>query len=166
MPAATTTGTTPSARRVLVLSIATAMSFVLAGIAKAVTERLLASTGSTRYSTTAPVVDPMAIVDVVATVGACAAGAGVLLFGTTLVCAVLRHRGGRLPLGLAVVTVVLVGLAVASGIAAGSAHGFKAVSGLSTLRTAFAGLATASLPALVLGAATSSSLRRPRRAPR
>ncbi|WP_123653128.1 hypothetical protein [Curtobacterium sp. ZW137] len=88
----------------------------------------------------------------IAAVGASAAGLGVLLFGATLVLAVQHHRGRRLPLVLGGVTALLALGAVAAAVVATTAPDVGAASNATIVRTALAGLAAASLPAVCLAA--------------
>ncbi|SOC87144.1 hypothetical protein SAMN05660766_0812 [Curtobacterium sp. 314Chir4.1] len=84
--------------------------------------------------------------------GACSAGAGVLLFGATLVLAVRRHRARGLSVVLGFTMLAMVIGAVVAGFAAAGQADYDAAAGLVILRTALTGLAAASLPALALSA--------------
>jgi hypothetical protein len=93
-----------------------------------------------------------AVLDVMAMVGAAAAGAGMLLAGAALVAAVRSGRGRRLTAVLGAVTSALTVGAVLAGLAAAGRSDDGTVAVLATLRTALAGLAVTCLPALALAA--------------
>jgi len=97
--------------------------------------------------------------DLVAAVGASAAGLGVLLFGATLVLAVQRHRHRRVPLVIGGVTALLALGAVAAAVVATTAADVAAASDATIVRTALAGLAAASLPSVCLAALRSRDQR-------
>lgn len=125
-------------------------------LAVAVTARLVTGAvttpGSSPWTASWSGAHLAAVLDVVAFVGASAAGAGVLLAGAALVAAVRAGHGRRLPVILGTVTLAMTLGAVLAGLAA-SAHvddGTAAALGL--LRTALAGLAVTCLPALALAA--------------
>jgi hypothetical protein len=79
---------------------ATLVCFVVAAAARVLVDTSGAGFDApARYSTVAPSGwTAFDTVNVVAVAGASLAGAAVLLFGATLVSAVLHHRGRRLPL--------------------------------------------------------------------
>lgn len=148
---------TPTRRRsvdptTVALAVLTLGAFGLAATARAAVAWATAGPGSAgRY------------VDAIAVCGACGAGAGVLLFGATLVLAVRRHRARGLPVVLGFVTLAMVIGAVVAGLAAGRLGSYDAATGLVVLRTALAGLAAASLPALALAALRARTARARRR---
>lgn len=141
-------------RTTAALAVLTLVAFGFAATARAAVEWATAGLGSpTRYSTAAPGGwDDFDAANGIAAFGACCAGAGVLLFGATLVLAVRRHRVRGLSVALGAGTLALVIGAIVAGVAAGAQTDYDAVSGLVILRTALAGLAAASLPALSLSA--------------
>ncbi|MBF4606689.1 hypothetical protein ITJ59_03935 [Curtobacterium sp. VKM Ac-1393] len=148
-------------RRTATFALLTLVAFGAAALARALVDvTTTAAASPARYSTVAPGAwDGFDTANVIAAAGACCAGAGVLLFGATLVTAVRRHRAQRLPQVLGAVTLVLVVGAVVAGIAAGEQTGFDAVAHWTILRTALAGLAAASLPALCLAALRTRAAR-------
>jgi len=93
-----------------------------------------------------------AVLDVMAMIGAAAAGAGILLAGAALVAAVRAGHGRRLPAVLGAVTLAMTVGAVLAGLAAAGRSDDGTVAVLATLRTALAGLAVTCLPALALAA--------------
>jgi len=141
-------------RRVAVLAIATLVAFAVAAAARVTVDQAVAGySASSRYSTGgASGWTPFDTVNVVAGIGASAAGAGVLLFGATLVTAVRRHHHPRLPVLLGGTTVLLALGAVVAAVVATSATDFATVSEAAIVRTALAGLAAASLPSVCLAA--------------
>ncbi|WP_144715514.1 hypothetical protein [Curtobacterium pusillum] len=155
-------------RTTAAFAVLTLAAFGLAATARAAVEWATEGLDSPARSVAAPpgAWDVFDTANAIAAFGACSAGAGVLLFGATLVLAVRRHRGRLLPHVLGLCTLAMVIGAVVAGIAAAGQPDYDAAAGLVILRTALAGLAGASLPALGLAAlrarATSSSLRRPR----
>lgn len=134
--------------------IATLVCFAVAAAARVLVDTSTAGFDApARYTTAAPSGwTAFDTVNVVAVAGASLAGAAVLLFGATLVSAVLHHPGRRLPLVIGAVTLVMVLGAVLAGTVASGRTDFAVVTELELLRTALAGLAVASLPAVVLGA--------------
>ncbi|NQW88865.1 hypothetical protein HQQ88_00940 [Curtobacterium sp. VKM Ac-2861] len=151
-------------RRTATLAALTLVAFGAAALARVLVDATTASIGSsTRYvAVPAAQWDAFDTANVIAGVGACCAGTGVLLFGATLVVAVRRHRAARLPRLLAAVTLTMVVgavLAGIAGIAAGAQDDFAAAAGWTILRTALAGLAAASLPALCLAALRTRAAR-------
>jgi hypothetical protein len=100
-----------------------------------------------------------AVLDVVAMLGASAAGAGILLAGAALVAAVRAGRSRRLPAVLGTVALALTTGAVLAGLAAAGRTDDGSVAVLGTLRTALAGLAVTCLPALALAALRSRARR-------
>ncbi|WIE73682.1 hypothetical protein [Curtobacterium sp. MCJR17_020] len=148
-------------RRTATLAALTLVAFGAAALARVLVDATTASIGSsTRYvAVPAAQWDAFDTANVIAGVGACCAGTGVLLFGATLVVAVRRHRAARLPRLLAAVTLTMAVGAVLAGIAAGAQDDFAAAAGWTILRTALAGLAAASLPALCLAALRTRAAR-------
>lgn len=133
------------------LAVATALCFAVAGAARMV---VVLAPGLVHRG--APATNGLLVaIDLVAGTGACAAGTGVLCFGATLVALVLRHRGARMPISIGVGAVVLALGAACAGVLATQVPGLPEAAGLSVLRTALAGLAAASLPAVALGALRS-----------
>ncbi|MBF4581850.1 hypothetical protein ITJ54_04125 [Curtobacterium sp. VKM Ac-2865] len=141
-------------RRTRFVAVATLVSFAVAAAARVLVDTSTAGFDApARYATVPPSGwTAFDTVNVVAVVGASLAGAAVLLFGATLVSAVLHHRGRRLPLVIGAVTLAMVVGAVLAGVVASGRTDFTVVTELELLRTALAGLAVASLPAVVLGA--------------
>lgn len=143
-------------RRTVVLAALTLVAFGVAATARVLVDLTTSAAASpARYAAVALAPDAWSGFDtanVIAAVGASCAGAGVLLFGAALVSAVRRHRGRRLPLVLAVVTLAMVVGAVVAGVTSGRQVDFDAAAHWAILRTALAGLAAASLPALCLAA--------------
>ncbi|MCS5507367.1 hypothetical protein NY057_07655 [Curtobacterium flaccumfaciens] len=143
-------------RRTAVLAALTLVAFGVAATARVLVDVTTSAAASpARYATVALAPEAWNGFDtanVIAAVGASCAGAGVLLFGAALVSAVRRQRGRRLPLVLAVVTLAMVVGAVVAGVASGEQTDFDAAAHWAILRTALAGLAAASLPALCLAA--------------
>ncbi|OIH96286.1 hypothetical protein [Curtobacterium sp. MCBA15_001] len=141
-------------RRVLALAIPTLASFAVATAARVAVDQAVAGYGSpTRYGAdTGSGWTSIDVVSVIAGLGATAAAAGVLLFGATLVTVVRRHHHRRLTLVLGGTAAVLVLGAVAAAVVATSAKDFTTVADASLLRTALAGLAVASLPAVAMAA--------------
>lgn len=139
-------------RRTATFATLTFVAFGAAALARVLVDATTAGIGSSaRYVAVPPAQwDAFDTANAIAAVGACCAGAGVLLFGATLVSAVRRHRATRMPQWIGAVTVVLALGAVVSGVAATQQTDFGAAAGLVILRTALAGLAAASLPALCL----------------
>ena len=148
-------------RRTTTLATLTLVAFGAAALARVLVDATTASIGSSTRYVTVPAAqwDTFDTANVIAGVGACCAGAGVLLFGATLVVAVRRHRAARLPRLLASVTLTMVVGAVLAGIAAGAQDDFAAAAGWTIVRTALAGLAAASLPALCLAALRTRAAR-------
>lgn len=93
-----------------------------------------------------------AVLDVMAMIGAAAAGTGILLAGAALVAAVRAGRSRHLPAVLGAVTLAMTVGAVLAGLAAAGRSDDGTVAVLATLRTALAGLAVTCLPALALAA--------------
>jgi hypothetical protein len=150
-------------RRTRVSGVLTLVAFAVAASARFAVDHAVAGSGSgvpQRYSTT-PTSGWTAFdtVNVVAGVGASAAGLGVLLFGATLVLAVGQHRDRRLPVWLGAVTALMALGAVVAAVVATSATDFTTAMDASILRTALAGLAAASLPAVCLAALRSRARR-------
>ncbi|OII05975.1 hypothetical protein BIU95_13540 [Curtobacterium sp. MCBA15_007] len=143
-------------RRTAALAVLTLVAFGLAAAARVLVDVTTSAAASpARYAAVALAPEAWTGFDtanVIAAVGASCAGAGVLLFGAALVSAVRRHPGRRLPLALAVVTLAMVVGAVAAGVTSGRQSDFDAAAHWAILRTALAGLAAASLPALGLAA--------------
>ncbi|WIB34437.1 hypothetical protein [Curtobacterium sp. MCSS17_005] len=143
-------------RRTAVLAVLALVAFSVAATARVLVDVTTSAAASpARYATV--VLAPEAwngfdTANVIAAVGASGAGAGVLLFGAALVSAVRRERGRRLALVLAVVTLAMVVGAVVAGVVSGEQTDFDAAAHWAILRTALAGLAAASLPALCLAA--------------
>ncbi|WIB78942.1 hypothetical protein DEJ28_07525 [Curtobacterium sp. MCPF17_002] len=135
-------------------AVLTLAAFGLATTARAAVEWATAGLGSPARYVSAPPSDWGApdAANAIAAFGACSAGAGVILFGVTLVLAVRRHDARRLPYVLGFCTLAMVIGAVVAGFAAAEQTDYGAAVGLVILRTALAGLAAASLPALVLAA--------------
>jgi hypothetical protein len=154
MPADVAPYARPDRRLLVGTGLATAIAFAVAVWARVTADRIIGPTGTVGYVAQFGSLhdDPIVTLNRLATVGVCAIGTGVLLFGATLVIAVLRHRGARLPLGFGIGAVVLVVAAVLSGIAAGRSTAFDVAATFATLRTALAGLAVATLPSIVVGA--------------
>ncbi|MGN8050130.1 hypothetical protein ACTJKO_10615 [Curtobacterium sp. 22159] len=148
-------------RTTAAFAVLTVAAFGLAATARAAVTWATAGTGApVRYRSVPPAVSgTFDAADAVAAIAACAAGAGVLLLAATLVLAVRRHRAPGLPYVLASATLAMVVGAVVAGSAAGVQRDAEAATGLVILRTALAGLAAASLPALVLAAARARSTR-------
>ncbi|TCU85890.1 hypothetical protein EDF51_101191 [Curtobacterium sp. PhB25] len=148
-------------RRTTTLAALTLVAFGAAALARVLVDATTASIGSSTRYVTVPAAqwDTFDTANAIAGVGACCAGAGVLLFGATLVVAVRRHRAARLPRLLAAVTLTMVVGAVLAGIAAGAQDDFAAAAGWTIVRTALAGLAAASLPALCLAALRTRAAR-------
>ena len=154
MPRSTPARTRSVDRTTAAFAVLTLAAFGLAASARAAVEWATAGTGApARYTAGAPSgLDGFDSANAIAVFGACAAGAGVLLFGATLVLAVRRHRARRLPYVLGLSTLAMVIGAVVAGLAAATQADYDAFAGLVILRTALAGLAAASLPALALAA--------------
>jgi len=148
-------------RRTATFAVLTLVAFGAAAAARVLVDVTTASIGSSARYVAVPAAqwDAFDTANVIAGVGACCAGAGVLLFGATLVVAVRRHRAARLPHLLAAVTLTMVVGAVLAGIAAGAQDDFAAAAGWTIVRTALAGLAAASLPALCLAALRTRAAR-------
>ncbi|MDP4332902.1 hypothetical protein Q7F20_05920 [Curtobacterium sp. A7_M15] len=141
-------------RTTAAFAVLTLAAFGLAATARAAVEWATAGLGSPApYTAVSPGdVDVFDTANAIAAFGACSAGAGVLLFGVTLVLAVRRHSARRLPSVLGFCTLAMVVGSVVAGFAAGTQVDYDAAAGLVILRTALAGLAAASLPALGLAA--------------
>ncbi|WP_420367415.1 hypothetical protein [Curtobacterium sp. L1-20] len=141
-------------RTTAAFAVLTLAAFGLATSARAAVEWATASSAApSRYVSVLPAgADGFDTANAIAAFGACSAGAGVLLFGVTLVLAVRRHSARRLPTVLGLATLAMVIGAVVAGFAAAQQPDYDAAAGLVVLRTALAGLAAASLPALVLAA--------------
>jgi hypothetical protein len=133
-------------------AVLTLAAFGLAATARAAVQWATASLDEpARYVAVPPASwDVFDTANAIAAFGACCAGAGVLLFGATLVLAVRGHRGRRVPHVLGIGTLTMVIGAVVAGFAAAGQPDYDAAAGLVILRTALAGLAGASLPALAL----------------
>ena len=155
----------PRRRVVVGLGAVTLACFAAATAARIAVDRVIDGIGPVRsVAAVSPGPDPIAVINAAAMIGVIAVGGGVLLFGATLVAAVLQQRGPRLPIGLGALAVALVVAAVVVGVLAGRSADFGTVATLGTLRVAFAGLATASLPAIVLGAVRARAAHRRRTA--
>ncbi|MDR6171310.1 hypothetical protein [Curtobacterium sp. SORGH_AS_0776] len=141
-------------RTTAAFAVLTLAAFGLSATARAAVEWATAGLGApSRYVTTPPGdVDVFDTANAIAAFGACSAGAGVLLFGVTLVLAVRRHSARRLPYVLGFCTLAMVVGSVVAGFAAAAQVDYDTAAGLVILRTALAGLAAASLPALGLAA--------------
>lgn len=157
---------TPARRRSVdrttaAFAVLTLAAFGLATTARAAVRWATAGLGSPARYGPAPAFGPVGFdtANAIAVFAACSAGVGVLLFGVTLVLAVRRHRAPALPTVLGAATLAMVVGAVVAGIAAAGQHDYDAVAGLVILRTALAGLAAASLPALGLAALRARAAR-------
>lgn len=143
-------------RRTAALAVLTLVAFGVAATARVLVDVTTSAAASpARYAAVAlapEVWNGFDTANVIAAVGASCAGAGVLLFGAALVSAVRRNRGRRLPLALAVVVLAMVVGAVVSGVVSSEQTDFDAAAHWAILRTALAGLAAASFPALCLAA--------------
>jgi hypothetical protein len=141
-------------RTTAAFAVLTLAAFGLAASARAAVDWASAGLESPARYTSAPPNgwDVFDTANAIAVLGACSAGVGVLLFGATLVLAVRRHSTRRLPTALGLATLAMVIGAVVAGFAATWQSDYDAAAGLVILRTALAGLAAASLPALVLAA--------------
>ena len=141
-------------RTTAAFAVLTLAAFGLAASARAAVEWATVGLGSPARYVAAPPGDWDVIetANAIAAFGACSAGAGVLLFGATLVLAVRRHSARRLPTVLGIATLAMVIGAVVAGFAATEQPDYDAAAGQVILRTALAGLAAASLPALCLAA--------------
>ncbi|QQD77379.1 hypothetical protein I8920_06530 [Curtobacterium sp. YC1] len=161
MPRSTPTRPRSVDRRTVAFAVLTLVAFGVAASARALVDATTAAAASpARYATGAPGTwDGFDTANVIAAVGASAAGAGVLLFGAALVSAVSRRAVPRLPSVLGVVTLAMVVGAVVAGIASGEQTDFDAAARWAILRTALAGLAVASLPALCLAALRTRAAR-------
>ena len=141
-------------RTTAAFAVLTLAAFGLATSARAAVEWATAGLGAPARYVSAPPSDwdVFDTANAIAAFGACSAGAGVLLFGVTLVLAVRRHSARRLPYVLGFCTLAMVVGSVVAGFAAAAQPDYDAAAGLVILRTALAGLAAASLPALALAA--------------
>jgi hypothetical protein len=134
-----------------VLGVLTLLAFATAGAMRLLVDLTLSGTGPQQYTSAMPAV-PFDRIDALSDVGACAIGAGILLFAATLVAAVARHRGARLPMTLATLTAAVAIAATVFGIGASQAGNGDAAFDLDTMRTALAAIAGACLPAVVVSA--------------
>jgi uncharacterized membrane protein YhaH (DUF805 family) len=148
-------------RTTVAFAVLTIGAFGLAATARAAVTWATAGLGAPARYTSVPASgwDVFDAANAIAVFGACSAGAGVLLFGATLVLAVRRHRARGLPYVLGFSTLAMVVGAVVAGAAATGQSDYDAAAGLTILRTALVGLAAASLPAVALAALRSRSRR-------
>jgi hypothetical protein len=165
VPRSTPARTRSVDRTTAAFAVLTLAAFGLAATARAAVEWATAGLDSPARYVSAPPSDwdVFDTANAIAAFGACSAGAGVLLFGATLVLAVRRHRAPGLPVVLGSTTLAMVIGAVLAGFAAAGQADYDAAAGLVILRTALAGLAAASLPALGLAALRTRATRAQRR---